>query len=94
MNNHKPRFRLAVENGRWAIQRGSYAPNSRGWTWVPVSYHFKLSAALEYAIEHVLMEGYRPRGVEALHKHIEQSTVLVKRWVEDLSQDVKAELEI
>jgi hypothetical protein len=92
----KPRFRLRADRdkGQWCIDRGLHAPQTGEWRWTCVSIHFTLTAALVYAQEHLLLEGYTSSGgVDRLLHRMNHATVLIEGWARELSENLGAELE-
>lgn len=90
----KTRLRLRVEDDRWCIDRGAWAPKTRDYRWVPVSNHFTLERALAYAREFIVMHGYSPVGLDQLLAKIETSTALIEGWARAMQENPQAELEI
>lgn len=88
------RYRVRVESDMWYMDRGVFRPTQKSYSWKIASQHHTLDQLLEYAIEHVMREGYNPRGLKAFQQEHTRAIEKIRGWIEKLTQSMKAELEL
>lgn len=87
------RYRVRVENGMWYMDRGVWRPAQKSYAWRIASQHHTIERLLEYAIEHVMREGYTAQGLKAFQQKHTRAIVRIRVWIEELTKSMKAELE-